>query len=218
MSEEPDLLNELYGSATSSSVELPRYLGSYRLTRMIGEGGMGQVFLAEHAELKELVALKLLPRHLADDVGFVNRFREEARKLMRLSHSSIVQARHFDKEGDEFYLVMEYVDGGDLSMLLEKHPDGLAEDEVKRVILAITGALKDAHRTTIHRDLSLNNILLTNDGAIKVSDFGLSEVVGDEYARSLIKNRLPSRRSVLKILLPRRIVIKHQTLLAKCAT
>ena len=157
---------------------------------MLGEGGMGQVFLAEHTELKEPVALKLLPKHLAEDPGFVNRFREEARKLMKLSHTNIVQARHFDKEGDEFYLVMEYVDGGDLTTLLEEHPDGVPVDDAKRMILDVAAAMKDAHRTTIHRDLSLNNILLTKTQAVKVSDFGLSEVVGEEYTRSLVKKSI----------------------------
>ena len=160
MADDTDLFSELSSLFTSSSSKLPRLLGSYRLTRMLGEGGMGQVFLAEHTELKEPVALKLLPQHLAEDTGFVNRFREEARKLMKLSHTNIVQARHFDKQGDEFYLVMEYVDGGDLTNFLGQHPEGVPADDVKRMVLDITSAMKDAHRTTIHRDLSLNNILL----------------------------------------------------------
>lgn len=190
MSKDNDLFDELAGTSHAESKQLPRRIGNYVLKRMLGEGGMGQVFLGENVELKEPAAIKLLPNHLASDPKFVDRFRDEARKLRRLQHPHIVQAHDFGREKDEFYLVMEYVNGGDLSELLEKTPRGMEPEKVKDLMLEIISAVKTAHKTTIHRDLSPNNILLTEEGRVKVSDFGLSEVVGEEYARSLVQKSI----------------------------
>ncbi|MBD5779788.1 protein kinase [Pelagicoccus sp. NFK12] len=179
-------MNDIFGR-NQELMELPRRLGNYELTKLLGQGGMGEVYLAHNVELKEPAAVKLLPKHLAHDSSFVNRFREEARKLRRLQHQNIVQAHDFGRDGNDFYLVMECIDGGDLQDVIDANPNGLPPDEAQRYLLEIAAAVKEAHKTTIHRDLSPNNILLTKDGKVKVSDFGLSEVVGEDYARSLIQ-------------------------------
>lgn len=179
-------MNDIFGR-NQELMELPRRLGNYELSKLLGQGGMGEVYLAHNIELREPAAVKLLPKHLANDASFVNRFREEARKLRRLQHSHIVQAHDFGRDGNDFYLVMECIDGGDLQDVIDANPEGVEPSKALDYLLQISAAVREAHKTTVHRDLSPNNILLTKEGDVKVSDFGLSEVVGEDYARSLIE-------------------------------
>lgn len=179
-------MNDIFGH-NSETMELPRRLGNYELTELLGRGGMGEVYLAYNIELKEPAAVKLLPKHLSSDTSFVNRFREEARKLRRLNHPNIVQAHDFGRDGNDFYLVMEHIDGGDLQEIIDQYPEGIGPELTQKYMLQIVAAVREAHKTTVHRDLSPNNILMTKEGKVKVSDFGLSEVVGEEFARSLIQ-------------------------------
>lgn len=155
----------------------PPLAGRYRLERLIAAGGMGQVWLATDETLGRDVAVKLLNADASRDEVFAHRFRQEARALARLSHPAIVAVHDFgDDEGDP-YLVMEYVAGRTVADLLRD--EGRVSPKVARGILAhAAAALAVAHAAGIvHRDVKPGNILLTPDGAAKLTDFGIARLV-----------------------------------------
>src|SRR5262245_10350168 len=118
--------------------------GKYKVLRPLGAGAMGQVFLCEHAVMRRLVAVKLLPRSLASDSASVERFHREARAVARLHHRNIVAAHDADRDGDRHFLVMEYVDGQTLDRLVQQVGSLPAADACDFVRQAALG-LQHAH-------------------------------------------------------------------------
>lgn len=180
------------GQTPSSNTELPyEKLGGYKLIRHLGDGGMGRVYLAEHIEMQRPCALKLLPKELSKKTDFVNRFKTEAKVLASLDHPNIVSVYNFGQSQGEFFLEMEYVDGGDLQDFIHRaKPEERAEKALK-ILQQILEAIRYAHQqNVIHRDLKPGNVLLRSDGTIKISDFGLATVVGEEYHKSLIEKSI----------------------------
>lgn len=175
----------------SSPGQVLKTLGSYALLRLLGEGGMGKVYLARHTGMNRLCALKMLPKE-ATQRSSVTRFRTEAQVLANLDHPHIVKVNNFDSANGEFFLDMEYVDGGDLQQRIESRGrNGLPPDEVKVIMTQVLDALVYAHeRNVIHRDLKPGNLLLKKNGDLKISDFGLAAVVGEDYQRSLIEKSI----------------------------
>jgi serine/threonine-protein kinase len=167
-----------------------RIAGRYVIDRLIARGGMAMVYLAEHAELRRNVALKILkPPEGADGFDFEERFRTEARALAALSHPNIVTLHDFGQiEGGRYFLAMEYLDGRRLTDLLREGP--MEAERAIRLMLQVAVALRYAHaKGVVHRDLKPSNLVVnTNeDGAdhIKVVDFGLAKVRGiDEQDQS----------------------------------
>jgi len=154
-------------------------LGPYELIEKIGEGAMGQVFTAWDAARQHNVAVKILPRQLALDQEFLERFKREVKLLAQLDHPHIVAFYDSGTQGGLFYLVMEYVDGGDLTKKLRKETR-LAEPEALRIAREMALALAQAHgKGMIHRDIKPDNVLLTKDGMSKISDFGLAKPTED---------------------------------------
>jgi hypothetical protein len=153
-------------------------LGSCRLIRKIGEGGMGVVWLARHEVLEKDVAVKVLPAGFADNEEAVQRFLREARSAARLDHPNVVQVLDAGSRGGTPFIVMQYVDGTDLQRILKKKGKLEVADALaitKRVALA----LEAAHTLgLIHRDIKPANILLTKQGRVLVTDFGLSRDIG----------------------------------------
>ncbi len=149
--------------------------GKYQITAEIGRGGMGVVYKGIQTSLGRPVAIKVLPAQFARDREFVNRFRREAEALGRLNHPNIVTIHDLDSEGEEYFLVMEYVDGRDLSSTLEP---GRTVPPYLAVTIAIqtAEALAAAHRCGIvHRDVKPQNILVEEiTGRVKVADFGVA--------------------------------------------
>ncbi|HQR37405.1 MAG TPA: bifunctional serine/threonine-protein kinase/formylglycine-generating enzyme family protein [Blastocatellia bacterium] len=153
----------------------------YRLDRKIGEGGMGAVYHATHIHMDSSFAVKLLHRSMVADQGAVERFRREARAAARIRHTNAVSVTDFGvtKEGT-VYLVMEYLEGGDLRERLKKVGILSPADSV-RIIAQTCAAIEEAHRKGIvHRDLKPDNIwLLTRDDIddqVKVLDFGIAKL------------------------------------------
>jgi WD40 repeat protein len=151
----------------------------YRVHGLLGVGGMGAVFQAEHRLMERPVALKVLVRGLIDDPAAVERFRREVKAAARLSHPNIVQAFDADQAGAAHFLVMEYVEGTDLARLVAERgplPVARACDYARQAALGLQHAF--AHGM-VHRDIKPQNLMLTPEGQVKVLDFGLSRFVSE---------------------------------------
>ena len=148
--------------------------GRYRVERRLGGGGMAEVFLARDATLGRLVAVKVLRERFADDEQFVERFHREARAAAALNHPNVVVIHDRGGSADSLYIVMEYVPGETVKELVQRA--GRLSPAAARVIeLDLLAALQAAHDGGIvHRDVTAQNVLLTEDGRVKVTDFGIA--------------------------------------------
>jgi serine/threonine-protein kinase len=151
-------------------------IGRYELGERIGSGGMSTVVRAFDARLERYVAVKLLAEHLADDTQFVQRFQREAKSAARLVHPNIVQVFDygFDPDKGRYYIVMEYVQGRSGAQLLTEH-GRLSVEGTLHLADGACKALAHAHRHgVIHRDVKPGNIMLADDGQVKLADFGIA--------------------------------------------
>jgi serine/threonine-protein kinase len=146
----------------------------YRLKEKIGSGGMADVFLADDLSLGREVAVKVLHHQFASDPAFIQRFRHEAQAAANLNHPNIVNIYDWGNEGDQYYIVMEYVEGRDLKGILRAEGRILPE-RAAEITAEIAAALQFAHRRNlVHRDIKPHNIFITNLGQVKVMDFGIA--------------------------------------------
>jgi eukaryotic-like serine/threonine-protein kinase len=165
---------ELFQSEAGDSMVGQR-LGAYEITRKLGQGGMGVVYLARDCRLDRPVAIKMLAPKYTSDPQFGERLRREARAVARLSHSGIAAVYSLEESGDSFYIVSEYVQGHTLFKLIENGPTPVMQ--LIDIAIQIARALAAAHEQgIIHRDLKPENVILTESGAIKILDFGLARV------------------------------------------
>jgi serine/threonine protein kinase len=149
----------------------------YRLIEVIGEGGMALVYKAECSLLCRTVAVKILRPQYADDAEFVERFRREARSAASLSHPNVVNIYDVGQENGIDYIVMEYIPGENLKSVIKKEAP-FAIRKALDYVRQIAEALNHAHqRNTIHRDIKPHNILVTPDGRLKVTDFGIARAI-----------------------------------------
>jgi serine/threonine-protein kinase len=157
-----------------------RTLGDYRVLRRLGQGGMGQVYLAEQVSLRRRVALKILKAELAANPLSLQRFKAEAEAVARAAHANIVGVFGIDSADGYHYMALEYVEGRNLrDHLARRGPPEvpLALSIMRQVAAALRSA---AEAGIIHRDVKPENILLTRKGEVKVADFGLSRVLAAE--------------------------------------
>ena len=151
-------------------------LGKYKLIQRLGKGGMGTVFLAEHVTMNRRVALKIVPRSIAEDRASLDRFFAEARAIAALDHPNIVQAYSVDNEMDRYFIVMEFVDGQDLQRMVELN-GRLDFDHAADYIRQAAEGLAHAHaRNLVHCDIKPSNLLVNNQGVIKILDLGLARL------------------------------------------
>jgi len=149
-------------------------LGPYEISAQIGSGGMGEVYKARDTRLNRVVAIKVLPSHLADKPELKQRFEQEARAIAALNHPHICVLHDIGHQDGINYLVMEYLKGETLAQRLRKGP--LPIDQVIRYGMEIADALDKAHRQgVVHRDLKPGNIMVTKSGT-KLLDFGLAKL------------------------------------------
>ena len=180
---EPDATaaSDLPRGKVDSSVDLSgQTLGDFQIIRRLGEGGMGQVYLAEQISLKRKVALKLLRADLAANPTALARFKAEAEAVAQATHANIVQVYAIGEVNGLNYMALEYVEGRNLRQFLEKKgpPEVMLALSIMRQVAA---ALQRASELgIIHRDIKPENILLTRKGEVKVADFGLSRIFGDD--------------------------------------
>jgi serine/threonine protein kinase len=153
-------------------------VGQYRILALLGEGGMGAVYAAEDTLLDIKVALKSLRSELTKTPDMVERFREEAKIQVKLNSPHIVKLYTFMRDGQDYYMVMEFVEGRTLGSFIERVGRLNYRDAIQIMNQALDG-LEHAHRLgVIHRDIKLNNIMITPEGTVKVMDFGIARVLG----------------------------------------
>ena len=146
----------------------------YEILKSIGEGGMANVYLAHDTILDRDVAVKVLRGDLENDEKFIRRFNREAKSVSDLSHPNIVEVYDVGEEDGQHYIVMEYIDGKTLKQLIQKR-GALTVPEVIDIMSQITDGLAQAHDSyIIHRDIKPQNIMILDNGIIKITDFGIA--------------------------------------------
>ncbi len=150
-------------------------LGHYKILRLLGAGGMGEVYAAEDLTLGRTVAVKVLPAAVAGAAADLDRFEREAKAVAALNHSGIVTLYSFEKAGDVRFITMELVEGEPLTERIP--PGGLPFEKLLRLGVEISDAISAAHdRGIVHRDLKPANVLVTSGGHVKILDFGLAKL------------------------------------------
>jgi len=153
---------------------------SYEISEHLGKGGMGNVYKATDTMLGRNVALKMLHPQLTMESHFLERFKKEARVLAQLLHPNIAVIYNFIEQGGNHFMVMEYVEGTNLDDLLKQHKK-LPAEFVVPVFIQVLEGLKHAHRKNVfHRDIKPANIMLTPDDTVKLMDFGIAKVAGEQ--------------------------------------
>ncbi len=161
----------------------------YQIIRLIGEGGMANVYLAQDTILDRRVAVKILRGDLADDEKFVRRFQREAISASSLNHPNIVEMYDVGEDDGKYFIVMEYIDGRTLKSLIKRR-GALTIPEVIDIMGQLTSAISHAHDAyIIHRDIKPQNVLILDDGRVKITDFGI--------AMALNSNELTQTNSVM---------------------
>ena len=154
--------------------------GRYEIIKEIGSGGMANVYLARCRVLNRLVAIKVLKAEFANDSEFLSRFNKEAQAAAAINSPNIVNVYDVGHDGDIHYIVMEYVEGKTLKEYIDEH-GMLSWQQTVEYAIQICSALDKAHKHgVIHRDIKPQNIILTNDGVLKVTDFGIARATSAE--------------------------------------
>ena len=158
--------------------------GRYTLTERIATGGMGDVYAARDAILHRIVAVKVMRPRTQDETTFAMRFRDEARHTAKLAHPNIATVYDYGEDDGTAYLVMELVPGKPLSTLIEEGP--LPQEQVRLILGQCALALASAHEAgVVHRDVKPANILVTPEGQVKLTDFGIARATdGSGHTRT----------------------------------
>ncbi|GAB3698375.1 hypothetical protein GCM10027592_23380 [Spirosoma flavus] len=165
-----------------------RLIHHYRVESLLGEGGMGTVYQATDTHLERPVAMKMLHTHLVNQASFTERFRNEAMILARLNHPNIAVVYNFLQDGSDYFMAMEYVAGDSLETLVRK-TGRLSVPVAAEVVRQALEGLAHAHRKgVLHRDIKPANLMLTPEGQVKLMDFGIARVIGNQ--RMTQANRL----------------------------
>lgn len=158
------------------------FLGKYRLLRLLGQGGMGEVYLAEHVTMHRRAAIKLISPRIRRNPQAVEQFLTEARSIAALDHPNIVHAYNVDTFGDQYYLVMEYVEGESLQELVDAHGP-LPIPEAADVIRQCADGLSHVHdQGVLHCDIKPANLLINGQGVVKIMDLGMARLIQGERA------------------------------------
>ena len=152
-------------------------IGKYQVRGLLGEGGMGAVYLAFDPLIEREVALKVLSQDVGNSEVALQRFLGEARAIGRLNHPHVVSIYDIDQWNGRYYLVMELLSGGSVAGLAEQK-GALPWEEACELVAQAARGLAAAHAAgMIHRDIKPENLMLTKDGLVKVVDFGLSKLL-----------------------------------------
>lgn len=150
----------------------------YQITELIGQGGMGDVFLATHTLIGKKAAIKVLKSDFLNDETVKARFINEAKALSQLNHTNIVTLYNFTFDSSTFYMIMEYAEGIPLDIYISKYSGPIAEKRCIQIFQKILDAFTYAHKSgIIHRDIKPSNIILSNDDVPKILDFGIAKMM-----------------------------------------
>ncbi len=156
-------------------------MGSYTIMEKLGQGGMGTVLMAHHRRMDRVVALKVMSSTAMSAPDAVKRFQREVQAAAKLTHPNIVMAFDADEANGKFFLVMEYVEGRDLSALVKKNGPLQIDFAIDCILQAARG-LEFAHRRgVVHRDIKPSNLLLDREGVIKILDMGLARIEANGF-------------------------------------
>lgn len=178
-----ELAAELICARSENENKIGRLIGRYSIVRLLGVGGMGEVYLAEDTRLGRKVAIKILPAEFAFDDGRLKRFELEARSASALNHPNILTIHEIGEADGVRFIATEYVDGRTLTDVLR---DGrLAVDTALDIAVQIASALDEAHTAGIvHRDIKPDNVMVRPNGLVKILDFGVAKFLGTASAVS----------------------------------
>lgn len=152
---------------------------SYKLVKVLGQGGMAVVYLGRNQLTEQEVAIKMLPPELAAYAEVKTRFLEEARTLAKLEHPNIVHLINFAEDAGRLCLVMQYAEGENLEELIDR-VEQVGADEAVRITMQTLEGLSHAHNNNVvHRDIKPSNIIVRSDGSVKVTDFGIAKITRD---------------------------------------
>jgi serine/threonine protein kinase len=155
-----------------------RQLGNFRIKRLLGRGGMAQVYYGQDVKLQRPVAIKVIDARYRSNLTYAQRFVKEARSVARWRHENIIQIYYADDQDGLYYYAMEYVDGRDLAAIMAEYTtrgELMPYQEILRIGRAVANALDYAHsRKVIHRDVKPSNVLIADDGRVVLGDFGLA--------------------------------------------
>jgi len=155
-------------------------LGKYQIIERLGRGGMAEVYKAYHPQLERYAAVKVLHGFLAEGEDFQTRFQREAKAIAALRHPNIVQIYDIDTDDENYYMVMEFIDGGTLKDRLIQAKGPLAIEEMAHIFREVASALDYAHRKgVLHRDIKPANVLLDESGRVVLTDFGIARIVSE---------------------------------------
>ena len=151
--------------------------GRYEVEKKIGTGGMSDVYKAKDHTLGRCVAIKVLKPEFCEDMNFVTKFRTEAQSAAGLEHPNIVNIYDVGSQDGFYYIIMEYVQGITLKTYIEKK-GRLNYKETLSIAIQVGRGIQAAHaKNIIHRDIKPQNIIISNDGKVKVTDFGIARAV-----------------------------------------
>ena len=156
--------------------------GRYKVDKKLGEGGMGIVYKGFDQQLNQPVAIKLLKKHMSQNVQAVTKMKEEAQVAMMLSHPNIMRLINFERHDQYAYLLLEFIEGKDLEILMEERTDGRYDAAtLAQIAMKICDGLAYAHtNNVIHRDIKPANIMICNLGEVKLMDFGIAKMLADQ--------------------------------------
>lgn len=154
---------------------------NYKIEALIGEGGVGKVYLATHTQLGRKVAIKVLNPSLVNNSEIRSRFRNEATTLSNLQHLNIITLYDYLEEQSELFLIMEYAQGNSLDKYIQKTTGPIPEAKARFFFSQILNGFAYAHnRGVIHRDIKPSNILITNEADVKILDFGIAKILKED--------------------------------------
>jgi serine/threonine protein kinase/Tol biopolymer transport system component len=176
-----------YNSSELMPISIGTQLGSHEITALLGKGGMGEVYRARDLKLKREVAIKILPDEFSRDADRVSRFQREAEVLASLNHPNIAAIYDLQEANETRYLILELVEGETLADRIARGP--IPVEQALEIAKRICEALEAAHeKGIIHRDLKPANVKLTDDGKVKVLDFGLAKAIEKVPTNSTLSN------------------------------
>lgn len=194
----------LVRSDLPSLEEVAQAFPDLEVEELIGRGGMSAVFRARQPRLNRVVALKVLPKSLAAIPGFAERFTREGQVLARLSHPHIVTVHDFGERDGFWFLIMEHVDGVNLRQAMRV--GRFTSEQALEVIPAICDALQFAHgQGVLHRDIKPENILLDAKGGIKIEDFGIAKILGEEAEGGMLLTQSGAKLGTAPYMAPEQI-------------